>query len=61
MPTIDHPSLMRLAIERIPCPKCATLIDLSRVGSGKPGFDYRIFECPNCGHSVGRLSWRPLH
>jgi len=61
MPTIEHISSKRPPIAQPPCPKCATQMDLLRIESDKPGFDFRTFECPNCGHSEGRFSWRPLH
>jgi hypothetical protein len=38
------------AIERQPCPKCSTPMDLTRIEPDGPGTDQRTFECAKCQH-----------
>jgi hypothetical protein len=49
--TIYQPSTAYSAsITRPPCPKCSTMMLLSRIEPDITDHDRRTFECPKCGH-----------
>jgi hypothetical protein len=35
---------------RPPCRHCKAITKLARITSGRPGFHFRTFECPDCDH-----------
>ena len=39
-----------LAIQRLHCPKCRTLLTFSRSAQGPAGFELRMFDCSQCDY-----------
>jgi hypothetical protein len=47
----DYPAVIPLlAIQRLRCPKCQTLMTLARISPGPTGFELRTFDCSRCNH-----------
>jgi hypothetical protein len=46
-----RPEPCLLPIRRPGCPKCEGRMMLLGIGPGPEGFELRMFECRNCGHS----------
>jgi hypothetical protein len=48
---VEHAPSPPPPIERLPCPRCGTLVGLSSIEPDEPGFELLTFECPRCQHS----------
>jgi hypothetical protein len=54
---MDHPS----GIKRPTCKRCGVRTMLARISPDAPGFEVRLFECPECQHLViERVDTDPL-
>jgi ssDNA-binding Zn-finger/Zn-ribbon topoisomerase 1 len=50
-----NPIFSRAEIGILPCSKCGKPMRLARVEPAAPGYDVRIFECPEC-NTTGSFS-----
>jgi hypothetical protein len=44
------PDNVSARIHRPACPKCGAVTMLARIMPARVGFDFRMFECPQCTH-----------
>jgi uncharacterized Zn finger protein len=51
MPRLKKAAPERVAIELPRCPNCGGQMMLTRIEPERPGYDRRLFECKECGHS----------